>query len=88
MARHQRNVLAPIAQRRNLDRHHAQPIIQILAESAGADLAAELAIRGSNDADIDLDAARPSYPLKGLLLQDAHDLALGFERHVGDLVEE
>ena len=28
------------------------------------------------------------YPLKSLLLQDAHNLALGFERHIGDLVEE
>ena len=32
-----------------------------------------------------LDAADP---LEGLLLQHAHDLALGLERHVGDLVEE
>src|SRR6516164_5589441 len=88
MARHHRNILAPIAQRRDLDRHHAQPIVQVLAESAGADLAAKLPIRRSNDPDIDLDAARPPYPLKSLLLQDAHNLALGFERHIGDLVEE
>src|SRR6516164_4666515 len=88
MARHHRNILSPIAQRRDLDRHHAQPIVQVLAESAGADLAAKLPIRRSNDPDIDLDAARPPYPLKCLLLQDAHDLALGFERHIADLVEE
>ena len=88
MPRHQRDVLAPVAQRRDPNRHHAQPIEQIFAKPPGADLGAELAVGGGDDPHIHLDAARPPYPLEGLLLQDPHDLALGLERHVGDLVEE
>ncbi len=88
MPRHQRDVLAPVAQRRHLDRHDVEPIEQILAEAAGADLAGKVAVRRRDDADIDLDPARPADPLEGLLLQRADDLALGLERHVGDLVEK
>ena len=88
MAGQQRDVLAPVAQRRHSDRHDVEPIEQILAEPAAADLGGELAIGRGDDPDIDLDPARPADPLERLLLQHAHDLALGFERHVGDLVEE
>src|SRR5438093_1119118 len=85
---HLRGVLAAVAQRRDFDRHHAQPIEQSLTEPAGADLTAEFAVGGSDDANVDLDAARPPYPLEGLFLQDPHNLPLGLERHVGDFVEE
>ncbi len=49
--------------------------------------AGEVAVGRGDDADIDLDPAAAD-ALEGLLLQGAHDLALGFQRHVGDLVEE
>ena len=84
----QRNILPPFAQRRHPDWHHIQAIEQILAEAAGGDLAAELPVRGGDDAHIDLDPARSPYPLEGLLLQGADDFALGLQRHVGDFVEK
>ena len=68
MARELRNVFAPLAQRRHADRHDAQAIEQILAEATGGDLARQLAIGRSDDADIDLDPVRSPYPLEGLLL--------------------
>ena len=68
--------------------HDAQPVEQIFAEPPGADFAAEFAVRRGDYPDIDLDAARPPYPLESLLLQRAHDLALRLERHVRHFVEE
>ncbi len=88
MASQKWNILTPFAQRRHADRHHVEPVEQVLAEPCGRDLARQVAVGRGDDTYIDLDAARAPYPLEGLLLQRAHDLALGLKRHVGDFVEK
>ena len=45
MAGQQRDVLAPLAQRRHPDRHDVEPVEQILAEPAGRDLGRQVAVR-------------------------------------------
>ena len=73
---------------RHADRHDVEAVEQILAEAAAPHLRGQIAVGRGDDADIDLDAAGTADPLEGLLLQHPHDLALGLERHVGDLVEQ
>ena len=41
-----RDVLAPLAQRRHVDRHHVQPVEQVLAEPALGDLLLEILVGG------------------------------------------
>ena len=47
-----RNVLLVLAQGRQRDLHHLQPVVEILAETPGVDLGQEVAIGGGNDAHI------------------------------------
>ena len=83
-----RDVFAPLAQRRILDREDAEPIKQILAEAAGDDLVFQVAIGRGDDAHIDLARARVADALDFLLLQNAQQLGLHRERHFADLIEE
>ena len=48
-------VLEPIAQRRQIDRKHVEPVIEILAELAVLDHLLEVAVRRAHQAYIDLD---------------------------------
>ena len=52
-----RDVLDPLAQRRHDDREHVEAIEQILAKRLVADRVLEVAVRGRDDADVDLDRA-------------------------------
>ena len=53
-----RNVLAPLAQRRHVDRHDVQPIEQILAKAPFGDLRLEILVRRREHAHVDLDRLR------------------------------
>src|SRR5262249_25714485 len=53
--RQQRNVLAPLAQRRQLDDHVLQALVQVLAEMAVGHRRLQVAVRRRHHADIDLD---------------------------------
>ena len=59
MAHEVGNVLEPLAQRRQPQRHDVQPVEQILAEQALVDLLLQVAIGGGDDADIGLIGVRP-----------------------------
>ena len=52
------DVLAALAERRHAQRHHVQPMEQLLAEAAGGDLLLQVARRRGEHADIDLDPGR------------------------------
>ena len=88
MVDEQRNVLAPLAQRRHLDAQHVEPVEEVLAEAAGADLGLEFA-RGRGD-HAHVDAARLRFAERAhfLLLEDAQQLDLERQRQLADLVEE
>ena len=53
-------VLGPLAERRQLDRHHVEPVVEVLAEAARRDRVLEVAVRGRDDAHVD--AQRPAVP--------------------------
>ena len=82
------NVLAPLAQRRKLHRNDVQPVEEVFAEAARGDLVLEVARGRGEDPDVDLDRPLAADAGVALVGQHAQDLALGRQRHVGDLVEE
>src|SRR6202795_1159296 len=83
-----RDIFFSLAEWRHLNRDDVEPIKEILAEAAGADLLLEVLVRGGDDADVHADRLLAADTLEGLLLQDAQHLGLGLEAHVPDLVEE
>ena len=84
----QRDVVAPLAQRRDVQRHHAQAVEQVLAEAALAHGGVEVAVGGRDDAHVDvLGFARPDRRHLAAL-EHAQQLGLEVDRHVADLVEE
>src|SRR5690606_11853812 len=88
MLHEQRNVLRPLAQRHGLDREHAEPEVEILAEAALLDLAAQIAVRRGDDPHVDLARLLLADALERAFLDHAQELALKLERDLADLVEE
>ena len=83
-----RDVLAALAQGRQVDRDDVEPVVQVLAEPAGVDLVEQVAVGGGDDPGVDLDGAGVADPLELPLLQDAEQLDLELGRGAVDLVEE
>ena len=81
-------VLAALPQRRQIDRHHVEPIVQILAETARIDLVLQILVRRRHDARVHLARLAGADALELLLLQDAQHLDLEFRTHARDFVEE
>jgi hypothetical protein len=77
-----------LAQRRQLDREHVQPVVQVLAELAFRDRLARLLVGGGDDAHVGGNRLRRSDPHEGAGFQDAQQLDLQRQRHLGDLVEQ
>jgi hypothetical protein len=82
------HVLQPLAQRRQADRQHVQPVVQVGAELAAATMAGQVAAGGGDHAHVHADrpgccpAARPPAPAARAAA------CLQRQRHVADLVEE
>jgi hypothetical protein len=88
VGREQRDVLAALAHRRQLDVDHAQAEVQILAEAAAVDLLAQVAVGRGQDPDVDLDRAIAADPLDLALLEHPQQLRLERDVELADLVEE
>ena len=58
------NVFAPLAQRRELDRHDVETVVQIVAQAAGLDFFQEIAIRGGDHAGVDANRRRITNPFE------------------------
>src|SRR5207244_2581023 len=84
----ERQVLGPLAQRRERDRDDVQAVVEVLAEAPRLHLGLEVLVGGGEDADVDLERAVAAHPFELALLEHAQDLRLRLERHVADLVEE
>ncbi len=70
------------------DRHHLQPVIQIAAKRAGRDRILQVAVRGREDAHVDLDRIVRADARDLAALQHAQQLDLRGHRHVADFVEK
>ena len=67
---------------------HVEPVVEVLAEAARRDLLLEILVRRGDHAHVDLDRLGSADALEAVLLEDAQDLRLRHQAHVGDLVEE
>ena len=88
MLHEQGDVLPALAQRGQVDGDHVQPVVEVLAEAAGADLAAQVAGGGRHQADLDARGLHATHPLELALLDRAQELHLHLHRDLADLVEE
>src|SRR6185503_10873282 len=82
------DVLAPLAQRRNLDSDHVESVIEILAELAGAHLAFDVAVGGGEDAHVDGNFRSCADRSYRAFLQHAQQLDLQWRRQLADFVEK
>jgi hypothetical protein len=67
----QRNILAPLPQRRNLDRENVEPVKKVLAEFLILNHRSQIAVRRGNYPDIYVDRRGTSQALELLLLNGA-----------------
>ena len=82
------DVLDPLAQRRQTQRHDVEAEEQILAEQALLDQDAQVLVGGGDDAHVGLDRRAAADGRVLALLQHAQQARLRLHRHVADLVEE
>src|SRR5260370_13239061 len=88
MANKQGYVLAPFAQRRQMQRKHVQAVEQITAEFFFFDGTNQIAIGGGDQPHVHPDRLRASQALELLILQNAQQLGLQLQRDVSYLVEQ
>src|SRR5208283_232131 len=82
------NVALALSQRRDGQRKHVQPIIQVAAKFTVVDHFLQIPVRGGHQPDIDSDSAISTQPLKLLLLDGPQQLGLQLQRDFTDLIEE
>ena len=75
-------------QRRQLDRDHVQPVVEVGAEAALGHLLLEIRVGRRHQPAVDLDRLRAADRDDLALLQRAQQLHLRRERHLADFVEE
>src|SRR2546428_286597 len=84
----ERNVLAPLAERRHVDRHDVQAIVEVLTELARPHRGLEVDVGRGDDAHVDRDGPQPAEALDLALLEGAEELRLEVQAQRADLVEE
>ena len=82
------DVARPLAQRRQVHVDDVEAEIEVLAELAGADLFFQVAVRGRQHADIDLDRLGAADAVDLALLDGAQQLGLEARIHLGDFIEQ
>src|SRR5205807_6738635 len=83
-----RDVLAPLAERRQVDRDDVQPVKEILAERSVGDGLRDVTVRRGDQPNIDLEVARVADATDLALLDRAPELDLYRRRDLGDPGEE
>ncbi|RML82255.1 hypothetical protein APX70_02986 [Pseudomonas syringae pv. maculicola] len=87
LKQHQR-IFATLAQWRDTQRGHVQPVIQVSPETALISRLTQVFLGGGDDADIQRDLLIAAHPLDNTLLQQAQQLDLHIHTHAFDFIEE
>ncbi len=83
-----RNVLSPRPQRRQMDRHDVQAVVQVFSEVPGANFILERLVGGGNHARVHSNRPALAHALEFALLQHSQQLHLKLGAHAADFVEE
>jgi hypothetical protein len=83
-----RHVLEPLPERRQVDRKHHHPVVEVLSEGTVPRQLLEVTVRGRDDPYVELDLLGATHPLQAPLLQHPQQSGLGRRRHLAHLVEE
>ena len=83
-----RNVFRMILERRRIDAHDIDAVVEILAEFALGDHLAEILMGGEDEAGPQRDEAVAAQAAELALLQNAQELDLGVEAEFADFVQE
>src|SRR5205809_3162564 len=82
------DIVAPVAQWREMNGDHVQPVVQVGAETAALDVVLEVAVGGGHDPDVHGNGLGAAHGDRLPLLQHARQLHLRGGRHLADLVQE
>jgi hypothetical protein len=82
------DVLAALPQRRDVNGHDVEPIVEVRAKAPVGDVLGQVAVGRGHHAHVDLEDVRAAHALDLALLQHAQQLGLHGRGHVADLVEE
>ena len=88
VAREDRDVLGPLAQRRDAELHDVEPVVEILAEPARAHELLQVAVGRREDAHVHVPHPLLAHRPHLALLQDAQELRLRRRRELAHLVEQ
>jgi hypothetical protein len=88
VGRQQPDVLPALAQGRQLDLDHVEPVVEVVAEAPGLGLGQQVAVGGGDHPDVHDPQVVVAQAPQLAALQGAQELHLGGGRHVADLVEE
>ncbi len=83
-----RQIVLAIAQRRQRNGKHVQPVKQVLAELAFPDGVIERRIGGRDHAHVQLNLALSAQPAHAPVLQHAQQFGLRGDRHIADFVQQ
>jgi len=83
-----RQIINPLAKRREMDPNDGEPLVKVGAEATGSDQRLEVAVGGGDDPEVHLAPFVFAEPADDVILEDAEQLDLRLERRVVDLVEE
>ena len=84
----QRNLLAPLAQRRNRQLHDVEAVVQVIAEPSLRDQLVEIGVGGRHDPHVDGDRRRLAERMHVARLEEAEQLGLHVHADLADFVEE
>ena len=82
------DLLAPIAKRRQFDRDHTQPVVEVLAEFPFCDQLLQIRIRRGDDTHVHGEGGRLAERVDLAGFEEAQQLGLQVETELADLVEE
>ena len=88
VAHQERDVLAPLAQRGEMDMDHLQAVEEILPEAPRPHGGGQIGVGSGDEAEVAADQVIPPEPAELVLLEHAQELRLGFEGEVRDFVQE
>src|SRR5579862_5789890 len=82
------DIIAALAQWRQVKGKNVQAIVEITPEFIPSDHLAKIAVRCRDQADVNLMCFTASEPFKFLLLQNAKQFGLRSQRNIADLIEK